>query len=134
MKNVMNSEPRLYAVRGAVCCNNSVESISQWVPALFKSLLEQNGINETGIVSVIFSVTSDLTVLNPATALRKAGYAVSLPLFSCAEPFIEGYLPFVIRILITFYGNRTPTPVYLNGAEVLRPDQFSDSATGSVSL
>lgn len=115
-------ENRLYAVRGAVCCENTVESVSCHVPALYRALLERNGIAEDDIVSVVFSVTDDLTVLNPATALRKAGFAASVPLFACAEPFIENYLPRVIRVLITFYGVKRPEAVYLNGAEVLRPD------------
>jgi chorismate mutase len=101
---------------------NTVESISQQVPALYREILARNAIRERDIVSVVFSVTSDLTVLNPATALRKAGLASSVPLFACAEPFIQGYLPLVVRILVTYYGKNRPAPVYMNGAEVLRPD------------
>ena len=92
------------------------------VPQLYCEILTQNAIQENDIVSVLFSVTNDLTAMNPATALRKAGLAQSVPLFSSAEPFIEGYLPSVIRILLTYYGNADPVHVYLNGAEVLRPD------------
>jgi chorismate mutase len=89
---------------------------------MYCEILKQNAIQENDIVSVLFSVTNDLTVLNPATALRKAGLAQSVPLFACAEPFIESYLPSVIRVLVTYYGNINPIHVYLNGAEVLRPD------------
>ncbi len=113
---------RLYSVRGAICCRNTNESISLHVPQLYQEILTQNSIIEDNIVSIVFSVTNDLTVLNPATALRKAGLAQDLSLFACLEPFIEGYLPSVIRILITYYGHTKPVPVYLNGAEVLRPD------------
>jgi chorismate mutase len=115
-------DDRLYAVRGAVCCENTAESVSALVPLMYREILDRNGIAESAIVSVLFSVTSDLTALNPATALRKAGLAHAVPLFASAEPFIENYLPRVIRVLITFYGTKTPIAVYLNGAEVLRPD------------
>lgn len=115
-------ENRLYAVRGAVCCENTSESIGSLVPRLYRELLQNNSIEEPEIVSVFFSVTDDLTVMNPATALRRAGFAEAVPLFACAEPFIEGYLPRVIRVLITFYGCKKPTPLYFNGAEALRPD------------
>ncbi len=115
-------ENRLYAVRGAVCCENTVESVSTFVPQMYREILDRNGIAEDDIVSVIFSVTDDLTVLNPATALRKAGLARTVPLFAAAEPVIENYLPFVIRVLVTFYGDKKPVACYLNGAEVLRPD------------
>jgi chorismate mutase len=119
-------ENRLYAVRGAVCCENTSESIGSLVPRLYSELLQNNSISEPSIVSVLFSVTDDLTVMNPATALRRAGLANSVPLFACAEPFIDGYLPRVVRVLITFYGNKKPVPLYLNGAEVLRPDLSPD--------
>ena len=32
----------------------------------------------------------------------------------------------VIRVLVTWYGSTRPVPVYLNGAEVLRPDLHND--------
>jgi len=120
---------RILAIRGAVCCENTVESISVRVAELYRELLERNSIEEINIVSVIFSVTSDLTALNPATALRKAGFASGVPLFACAEPYIDGYLPSVIRILVTFSGKKAPEHVYLHGAEILRPDIASHKKT-----
>ncbi len=118
----MESTKRLFAVRGAVCCENTRESIAERVPELYLKLCSINNIPEQDMVSVVFSVTSDLNVLNPATALRIAGYAVEVPLFACAEPFIHEGLSKVIRVLITFYGDKPPQPVYIHGAEVLRPD------------
>jgi len=112
----------LHSVRGATCCENAAESIAERVPALYAEILRKNSIKERDIVSVLFSVTSDLTVLNPATALRRVGFAKDVPLFACAEPFIDGYLPKVIRVLVTYYGIGKPSHVYINGAEALRPD------------
>ncbi len=123
----MISNARLYAVRGAVCCENTTESVSREVPRMYTEILARNSISETDIVSVQFSVTRDLTVMNPATALRLAGLGSAVPLFASAEPFVEGYLPKVIRVLVTFYGNTMPVPVYLNGAEALRPDLGHDA-------
>jgi chorismate mutase len=113
---------RTRAVRGAVCCDNTKESISSHVPSLYGAILSSNGLTEKDVVSVVFSVTPDLTAVNPATALRLAGLAASVPLFAAAEPAIEGMMPRVIRLLITYRGRRDPRPVYLNGAEALRPD------------
>jgi chorismate mutase len=124
---VMKSNARLYAVRGAVCCENTSESISREIPRMYTDILARNSISEDEIVSVLFSVTRDLTAMNPATALRLAGYGSAVPLFASAEPFVEGYLPGVIRVLVTFYGETVPVPVYLNGAEVLRPDLGKDA-------
>jgi chorismate mutase len=128
----MSTSTRLYAVRGAICCENTVDSIARFVPELYRTLLGKNEIHEEDIVSVVFSVTNDLTAMNPATALRRAGMAGSVPLFAAAEPFIEGYLPSVIRVLITYYGIRTPVPAYLNGAEALRPD-LADAKASPIS-
>ena len=86
------------------------------------------------IVSLQFTITDDITVLNPATALRKGnpGLDVSqIPLFCSQEAKIDGGMPFVIRALLTAYvelnedtGGKLPERhnVYLNGAEKLRPD------------
>lgn len=124
----MNTSDRLYAVRGAVCCENTVESIASRVSELYSLLITQNSVSECDIVSVQFTMTADLDALNPATALRKAGMAASVPLFAAAEPFIRGGMPRVVRILLTYYGSRAGSPVYLHGAEKLRPDLIGASA------
>lgn len=118
---------RVYAVRGAVCCENTKEAISLLVPELYQTILERNSFGEADIVSVQFTVTADITALNPATALRLAGLAANVPLFASAEPSIEGALASVVRILVTYYGLTAPVPVYLNGAEALRPDLDQDA-------
>jgi len=120
----MNTATRLYAVRGAVCCRNTVEDLQQWVPELYNHLLQKNNLTEPDLVSVLFSVTPDITAVNPATALRQSGLALQVPLFACAEPVISGMLTPVIRVMITAYATSPLTPVYLNGAESLRPDLF----------
>lgn len=99
---------------------------------MYREILERNSIQEDDIVSVIFSVTNDLSALNPATALRNAGYGKTVSLFSTAEPFIEGYLPAVMRVLVTYYGSAKPVSVYLNGAELLRPDLGSPASVGRI--
>lgn len=118
----MKTTERLYAVRGAVCCRNTAESISERIPDLYLKITEINTIKTEQIVSVHFSVNRELTALNPATALRIKGFARDVPLFCSAEPYIHGYLKNVIRVLITYYGTVVPVPVYLHGAEKLRPD------------
>ena len=120
----MSETLRIFAVRGAVCCANSPPSIEEAVVALYREILSKNAIDEADIVSIQFTVTADLTAENPATALRKAGAARDVPLFVSAEPQVEGGLPRTIRIMISFYGNKKPVSVYMNGAEALRPDLF----------
>ena len=89
---------------------------------LYSTILEKNDISETDIVSIQFTTTPDLTKLNPAAALRKSGYASDVPLFCSLEPVFENSLKNVIRCLILAYSQEKGKSVYLNGAEVLRPD------------
>ncbi len=122
----MNQTPseniRLYAVRGATCAENTPESISETVAEMFTAIFEKNLIKNEDIVSVQFTMTSDLNTLNPCTALRRAGFCEGAPLFCSQEAEIVGMLPKVIRVLITYYGTCRPEAVYLNGAQKLRPD------------
>lgn len=113
---------RLYALRGAVCTEDSPEAIELAIKTLFQQLYSKNTIKDENLVSIQFTITSDLQSLNPATALRKAGFASQVPLFCSQEPEIKGMLKKVIRVLITGYFDSKPIPIYINGAEVLRPD------------
>lgn len=113
---------RLYAIRGAVCVENTADSIISGVKQLYEQILEKNNFKTEDAVSIQFTITQDLTKLNPAAALRKSGYGSDIPLFCSQEPQIEGMLEKVIRILITVYQEKKPVAVYLNGAEILRPD------------
>ena len=102
---------------------NSASAIEEAAARLISELLGRNAVPQERIVSVLFSVTRDLTRANPATAIRSLGLA-QVPLFCLQEAEIEGSLARVIRVLLTYEaeGRRAPVPVYLQGAEVLRPD------------
>jgi len=116
---------RLYALRGAVQCANTLEDICGQIALMYDELLSLNNLDEGEIVSVIFSVTDDLDAVNPCTALRKNGRAGQLALFSSREPDCRNSLERVIRVLIHCYleEGSNPRHVYRNGAEVLRPDR-----------
>ena len=116
---------RLFGLRGAVCCNNEAGDIELRVAQLFDALVTVNGLVPSDIVSLFFSVTSDLTAINPAAALRKSGRGADLALFCCTEPQAENSLPKTIRVLIHYYAEHGTIPrhAYMNGAEVLRPDR-----------
>jgi chorismate mutase len=120
------------AVRGAIqLSETNAAAIEQAGTRLVAEMLRQNGIAEDHIVSILFSMTEDLTAANPATGLRRTGFA-STPLFCTQEARVQGALPRVIRALLTFdsEGGRPPVPVYLDGAESLRPDIGGSPAAG----
>jgi len=118
---------RLYALRGATRCENTESDICAQVDAMYREMLDLNKFNEEDIVSIIFSVTGDLNVINPCTALRKTGHAQSdTALFSAQEPQYASSLERTIRVMIHCYleeGSKVKH-VYRNGAEVLRPDRI----------
>jgi len=116
---------RLYALRGACQCENSDDDIRRQVSLLYDNLLCENNLDETDIVSVIFSVTGDLDAVNPCSALRKTGRAGELSLFSVLEPDCKNSVERIIRVIIHCYLNEGAKVkhVYRNGAEVLRPDR-----------
>lgn len=115
------------AVRGAILVENNEAAIRQGVTRLVREITVRNDISEHDIVSVIFSQTEDLDALNPATALRSIGFH-SVPLFCAQEPRVVGSPAGVVRVLITCVSERNRLdPVYLNGAERLRHDLFTDA-------
>ena len=119
-------DKRLAAFRGAVCVENTAESITEKVCLMCRELFSRNSIKADDIVSLQFTITNDITKLNPATALRKGdcGLDVSaVPLFCSQEAYIEGGMPLVVRALLTAYSDvEEKQNIYLNGAEKLRPD------------
>ena len=120
-------EKRLIAYRGAVCVENTAESITENVCLMCRELFSLNKIQAEDIVSLQFTITDDITVLNPATALRRGDCGLDItkvPLFCSQEAKIDGGMKFVVRALLTAYNDKDieRRNVYLNGAEKLRPD------------
>ena len=112
------------AVRGAIQVGeDEAHAVAAATLKLIGELLRVNAIQEKAIVSIVFSLTEDLRAANPATALRSVGFAAT-PLFCTQEPRIDGGMPRVIRVLLTFEQGRAreTVPVYLDGAEALRGD------------
>ncbi len=120
---------RLYGIRGAWCAENNDGSIRKAVGTMVSAILEKNSLHEDNIVSVHFTVTNDLDVLNPAAALRKEGLCLNSALFCSLEPNCKGAISHTIRVLITAYLDTKPVHIYGGGAEVLRPD-FVHKANG----
>ena len=109
---------RLYAIRGAICAKNSKNSISEATVKMCSKIFELNKIDSSDIVSMHFTLTKDLKKANPCIDVSK------VPLFCSQEAYVKGSLKKVVRLLLTVYleENSVPENVYLDGAEVLRPD------------
>ena len=115
-------EKTLKAIRGAVCSDNTAESITKNAVELYDKILAANGLSETDIVSLFFSVTPDITALNPATAIRQSGRAGDIAMMVFQEAAVEGGLPGTIRAMIHCYmpAENPVQYIYVGGAEKLR--------------
>lgn len=119
---------RLYGIRGATGAENTKETIIQNVCQMCNGIFEENNIDAENVVSIQFTITKDLNVLNPAAALRKSAESKidvsKIPLFCSQEPEITGSPEKMIRVLVTTYlpEESEIKHIYINGGEKLRPD------------
>ena len=124
--NFQNEFTYLCALRGATTCeNNSVESITSAVEELLIELVSRNNLIPDQIISVIFSVTSDLDACFPASIDRKNTGWEKIALLDCQQMFVKDDLPKCIRLLAYVYlpNKQTPQNPYLGKAKNLRPDR-----------
>lgn len=118
---------RLYAVRGATqVAENSVAAIEAGTEELLREVLTRNEIDESAMVSCLFTTTEDLDAQFPAVAARKLGIN-SVPLMCAREIPVPGSLPRVIRLMLHYYSEvgHKPNHVYLGAAQSLRADLHS---------
>jgi chorismate mutase len=113
------------AVRGATTVDiDSVEAITERVVALLQRILEQNGLDEDDIISILFTATEDIVSTFPATAARSMGLG-AVPLICARELAIVGSVPRCIRVMLHVTTERSREDihhVYLEGAHGLRDD------------
>jgi chorismate mutase len=106
---------RLYAVRGAVTVDEDTrEQVVARTQTLLKELVSRNQIDTDDIVSILFTATDDIHSEFPAAAARLMGIE-GVPLLCARELEITSSLamPRCIRVLMYFYGEQRPQPVYL---------------------
>ncbi len=113
------------AIRGAITVekDDPVE-IREASLELLSRIIEENKLEEKELISIIFSVTRDITSFNPATAVRLSGYK-EVALFCVQEAFIRGQMDHTIRVLVHAQRktNDEMRHIYLKKAKKLRPDR-----------
>ena len=116
----------LCALRGATTSeHNSVDSITLAVEELLSELISRNNLIPDQIISITFSVTSDLDACFPASIARKKAGWENIALLDCQQMFVKGDLSKCIRLLacVSLPNEQTPQNPYLNKAKNLRPDR-----------
>ena len=118
-------ERRLRAIRGAISVDrDEATAIYAATRELLDAIVGRNGITTDDIISVIFTVTPDLTAAFPALAARQMGW-LDVPLLCTMEIPVPGALGRIIRVLLHVETPRARgkiAHVYLRAAEALRPD------------
>jgi len=121
---------QLRGLRGATTSSdNTTASISDAVAELVDALMEQNQLHPDQLVSVTFSVTTDLDACFPAaTARHRAGWD-AVALLDVQQMAVQGDLARCIRLLAHAWipGDQPLHHPYLRGASRLRPDRSGHS-------
>ena len=124
----MGSGLALRGLRGATTCNaNTVVAIEQAVSELMDALVNHNTLKPDHIVSITFSVTTDLDACFPAAvAGRREGWD-GVALLDCQQMAVEGDLARCIRLLAHTWmpEDQEVRHAYLGEASRLRPDRSS---------
>jgi len=120
------------AIRGATSvAKNDEAAILEATRELLGKMRTENDIPIERIVSVIFTVTSDLNAVYPAQAAREIGWQET-PLLCAADMNVPGSLPQCVRVLMHADIDRSQDEVrhvYLGEARSLRPDWAEEVST-----
>lgn len=127
MNEAMASEHlQLRALRGATTCHaNSIEAIEIAVSELVMALVERNTLVPERIVSITFSVTTDLDACFPAAIARRQQGWDGIALLDCQQMAVRGDLNRCIRMMAHVWmpTEQTAHHPYLKEAKGLRPDR-----------
>ncbi len=112
-------------IRGATTIEeNTKEEIIIKTSELLKSIIESNKLLQEDIISVIFTVTDDVSAEFPAVAARELGWT-AISLLCTREMPVPGSLQSCIRVLMHVNSDKKQnemSSIYLHEAKKLRPD------------
>ena len=113
------------AIRGAIQVDaNDRDAILDATAELVTAVMTRNDLTPDDVISVLFTVTPDLTAEFPALAARKLGFH-AVPLMCAMEIPVARALPRVVRLMAHVDTDRPRAEiqhVYLRGATALRLD------------
>ena len=113
------------AIRGAIQVDaDDRDAILEGTTELVTAVLTRNDLTPDDVISVLFTVTRDLTAEFPALAARKLGFH-AVPLMCALEIPVAHALPRVVRLMAHVETDRARDQiehVYLRGAVTLRQD------------
>ena len=123
-KSVENYQLKI--IRGATTAkDNSVKEIENAVVELVEELISRNNIIDKNLLSITFSVTSDLNACFPASVARKCNGLDSVAFLDCQQMYVPNDVDFCIRLMAQalLKSNKSVNHPYLRGASKLRADR-----------
>ncbi len=112
-------------IRGAIQLDTDERAhLIKSTAELLTKILHDNNINESQLISILFTATPDVTSEFPALAARELGLG-DVPLMCFVEMDVAGAMPRVIRVLVNVESDIPRSEiqhVYLRGATALRLD------------
>ncbi|MEN9736809.1 MAG: hypothetical protein RJA26_42 [Actinomycetota bacterium] len=115
----------LRAIRGAIQLDRDErEHLLKLTAELVTKTLHANAIDNSQLVSILFTATPDITSEFPAVAARELGLG-DVPLMCFVEMSVEHGMPLVIRIMVMAEMDKPRSEIqhiYLRGATALRQD------------
>ncbi len=113
------------AARGAIkVAEDTSPCVLAATERLVDAMLERNEATGDDLISMLFTVTDDISSVFPAEAARRMGLGL-VPLMCAREIPVAGSMPLVVRVLMHLHTDRSQNEmeaVYLDGAESLRDD------------
>lgn len=103
---------------------DSVEQIHSRTAELLQEIFARNDVDHADLISILFTVTDDLTSAFPATGARSIGLG-DVPLMCAREIPVPGSMDRCIRVMIHLHTDRSRDElrhVYLHRAVTLRDD------------
>ncbi len=117
---------KVISIRGAITVKeNSPSGIKKATIELLNNIFHENDLKEEKIINIIFTVTDDLDVINPATIAREDLNIKNTPLICMQEMKVNNGLKKCIRVMLQAYSTiekENVKHVYLEDAANLRPD------------
>jgi chorismate mutase len=99
---------------------NTAQAIREATQCLLQEVAARNNLQVGEVISVFFSVTSDLNADFPARAARAIGWDV--PMLDMQEMNVPGALQRCLRVLVHVERTGEVAHAYLGKARHLRPD------------
>lgn len=113
------------AIRGAIQLDvDEREHLLKSTAELVSKVLHENNIENSNLISILFTATPDITSEFPAVGARELGLG-DVPLMCFVEMNVKHAMPRVVRIMVyaDIEASRSEIKhVYLRGATALRTD------------